>query len=362
MKHHLQPKALTAENIEIGNETTNFATCTEQSSEGQKLTMLVPANRQARRTVPGNTLATDWAHAVPILRSTQRMLLLVLARHSDRYGVSWCSQKTLAAESGCCDRTVRHLLKEFEVRGLVRRVGRLSSQGAQITDVVIIVGWPDRTLIPHTGHPNPRITLKETRETRFQSAVNRARARTQFPGGPEVAPYQNKDNLNTTTTAQLDETLASCFDALGPWATAENRQYLSDDLQTLQSWRDKGIDLQLHILPVLAEKAKIHGKIPLLRTWRYFEVLIGRAVNTRQPNAKSEPIEAKRIPVKAADRENACQKADAQLPINTPAQVQSSAPQPEIPYPARGKEQSELAKALAALAANRKLRVREGEV
>lgn len=178
MKHDLQTEAFTIENVEIGNDTTNLATSIEQSSEAQKVTILVPATKQARRTLPGNTLASDWAHAVPILRSTQRMLLLVLARHSDRYGVSWCNQKTLAIESGCSDRTVRRLLKEFEHRGLIRRVGRLGSHGAQVSDLVIIVGWPERILIPDTGHPNPRIALKETRETRFLWSVNRAQART----------------------------------------------------------------------------------------------------------------------------------------------------------------------------------------
>ena len=55
---------------------------------------------------------------------------------------------------------------------------------------------------------------RETRETRLQWMVDRAQARAQVPTGPEAATDQNKDNLNNTTTLQLEETLTACFEAL----------------------------------------------------------------------------------------------------------------------------------------------------
>lgn len=183
MKYDPHPEVFSPDDISTHDDAGKSGDCHGQSPDAQKPIIQMPAETRKRRTIPGNTSATDWAHAVAMLRSTQRMVIIVVARHSDRYGVSWCKQKTLAVESGCSDRTVRRLLKEFEHRGLIRRVGRLGSHGAQVSDLVIIVGWPERKLIPDTGHPNPKIALKETRETRFLWSVNRAQARTQFPGG-----------------------------------------------------------------------------------------------------------------------------------------------------------------------------------
>lgn len=367
MKYDPHPKVFSPDDISTHDDAGKSGDCHGQSSDAQKPMIQMPAETRKRRTIPGNTPATDWAHAIPMLRSTQRMVLVVVARHSDRYGVSWCNQKTLAVESGCSDRTVRRLLKEFEHRGLIRRVGRLGSHGAQVSVLVIIVGWPERKLIPDTGHPNPRIALKETRETRFLWSLNRAQARTPFPGGAEIAPDQNKDIINTTTTAQLEEILTACFEALGALATAENRQNLADDLPTLQSWLNRGIDLDLHILPVLSKKAKGSGRIPLLRTWRYFEVLIGKAVNKRPVKSKcastrTRSVQLKaEVPKKAGAPETIIDKPDVQLPVVTPASKRVPADQLQIPYPAKGKEQTELTMALAALAASRKLRFHKGE-
>lgn len=233
----------------MDRKTTSFIDYSDEHAEPEKPFLQMPAEKRSQRSTPSNPLASDWAHAVPVLRSSEKMLLLVLARRSDAHGCSWCSQKTLAIESGCCDRTVRKLLKNFEHRGLIRRVGRLGQHGAQLTDVVVLTGWPERKLIPHDGHPRLGLVLRETRETRRQWTLHRAQARAQIPAEPEAASDQNKNNLNSTTTAQLEKALTACFDALGPWATAENMQGLSDDLKTLKSWIDRGIDLHLHILP-----------------------------------------------------------------------------------------------------------------
>lgn len=150
-------------------------------------------------------------------------------------------------------------------------------------------------------------------------------------------------------------------------ATAENRQNLADDLPTLQSWLNRGIDLDLHILPVLSEKAKGSGRIPLLRTWRYFEVLIGKAVNKRPVKSKYASTRTRsvhlnaEVPEKAGGPEMVVDKPDVQLPVITPPPKRLPAEQLQIPYPAKGKEQTELTMAIAALAASRKLRLHNGE-
>ncbi len=239
----------------------------EEDQDPQKPIVQMPVEERPKRTTAANPSASEWAYTVPMLRSTQKKLLDVLALHSDKWGVSWCSQKRLAFEVGCSDRRIRDLLKVLENRKLIRRVGRVGKYGAQLTDVVVLIGWPDRELIKTSGHRTLKLAIQETDETRRISTLLRAQAQTKFPGGAEKTSDQNKDNLNNTTTAQLEKALTACFDALGPWATAENMQGLSDDLKTLRGWLDKGVDLHLHILPVLAEKAKSQAKVPLLRTW-----------------------------------------------------------------------------------------------
>ena len=115
-----------------------------------------------------NSAATRWAHLVPVLRPVEKALLLVLARHADQYGCSWCSQKTLAAQAGCCGRSVRSVFKGFESRGLIRRLSRMAPHGGQLTDAVVLTGWPGRTLIPDTGHPQLGPLVTETSETKLQ--------------------------------------------------------------------------------------------------------------------------------------------------------------------------------------------------
>ena len=340
----------------MAKETTDFTHYCDGYTEPEKPLLQMPPEERRRRSMPNNPPATDWAHAVPILRSSEKMLLLVLARHSDAHGCSWCSQKTLATESGCCDRTVRKLLKSFEHRGLIRRVGRLGQHGAQLTDVVVLIGWPERKVIPYEGHPRLGLALKETRETRRLWTLHRAQARAQIPAGPEAAPDQNKDTLNKNTTAQLEKALTACFDALGPWATAENMQGLSDDLETLKGWIDKGIDLHLHILPVLAEKAKSKAKIPLLRTWRYFEIPIGKAVNRKRPKTKNLQVKAKQVQTKPAALEEGAGKPNTQRAPMSSRAVPVPASQHQMPHPAKGEEQAQFAKALTALIAGRKQR------
>lgn len=269
-------------------------------SSGQvpsKLIVQMPLEARPKCSTPANPAASRWAFTVPMLRSTQKKLLDVLAVHSDEYGVSWCRQKTLAFETGCSDRTVRTVLNLFEFRGLIRRVGRLGQHGAQLTDVVILVGWPDRKLIPTTGHRILKLAIQESFETRRQWSQLQPHPRQQLPRGVAARSDQNISIINNTTTEQIDEVLTVCFEALGSWATTENRQHLSDDTRTLQDWLDRGIDLHRHVVPVLTKKATSQAKIPVLRTWRYFEVPIGKAVNRKGlrasvVRAKGEVVQA----------------------------------------------------------------------
>ncbi|MTH60000.1 helix-turn-helix domain-containing protein [Paracoccus litorisediminis] len=242
----------------------------------------IPKIGRPKKKDPLNFEATKWAHSVPVFRPIQKSVLLVLTRHADRFGTSWCAQKTLAAQAGCRDRSVRTVLKEFEAIGLIRRIGRMGPNGGQLTDVVVLTGWPGRILIPQAGHPELGRYVKETPDTKLQWMQLRAQVRTEIP--PEVAGAsdQNKSILKPTITIQQDRMLEQCFEALGDWATAENMQLLIDDFALLLKWLEQGLELEHHILPVLAEKAKSEGKVPLIRTWKYFEKAIHNVAAKRR--------------------------------------------------------------------------------
>jgi len=115
-----------------------------------------------------NSAATRWAHLVPVLRPVEKSLMLVLAWHADQYGCSGGGQKTLAAQTDCCERSVRSVFKGFEIPGLIRRISRRGAHGEQLTDVAVLTGWPGRTHIPDTGHPKIGHLVKETPETKLQ--------------------------------------------------------------------------------------------------------------------------------------------------------------------------------------------------
>ena len=258
------------------------------SADMQKEIVQMSRIERSINSNPLNFEATRWAHMVPILRPIQKAILLVLARHADKYGCSWCSQKTLAAEAGCCDRSVRSVLQIFEQRNLIRRIGRMGSNGGQLTDVVALTDWPGRILIPDTGHPMLGRYVKETLQTKQQWSQIRAQSRTMLPPDAARVSDQNKCIQTNTTTVQYDKLLEQCFEALGCWATAENMRYLVDDIPTLLKWLNLGLDLRRHILPVLAEKAKNEEKIPLIRTWKYFEKAVCKVATKRGSPVRKE--------------------------------------------------------------------------
>lgn len=360
----LQSESLSLDNAAIDVPAGWAEDVVNCAGDPQKLVVQMPTEERPKRTTAANPSASEWAYTVPMLRSTQKKLLDVLALHSDKWGVSWCSQKRLAFEVGCSDRRIRDHLKFLEGRKLIRRIGRVGKHGAQLTDVVILVGWPDRKLIPTSGHRTLKLAIQENEETRYLSSLLRAQAQTKFPGGAEKTSDQNKDNPNSTTTAQVEKALTACFEALGPWATAENMQDLSDDLKTLKGWLDKGIDLHLHILPVLAEKANNQAKIPPLRTWRYFEVPIGKAVNRKHSKTKNLQAKAKQVRTAPHSSEETTQEADVTAAV-------AAVPSPAEPMPAfqhqmlhlaKGEEQIQFIKAITAMTAGRKRRFGKAEV
>lgn len=221
-----------------------------------------------RRNPHMNFNAARWAAGVSCLGAPGRSILLSLAHMSDPYGVCYPSWNTLAIQSQCSKRTVGRNLREFERRNLVVSQARYAKHHGRINSFYILVGWPERVLIPATGHPKFGMEILETGYTR----ILHEDLQTERHEGRVSAAVLNQSILikDSTTAAEITVPLECCLQALGPWANEQNRKTLTGDLRGLSALLDE-FDLEAHILPVLAEKSRHATSAPPLRTWNYFK-------------------------------------------------------------------------------------------
>lgn len=243
-----------------------------------------------RRNPHMNFKAARWAAGVSGLGAHGRSILLSLAHMADLYGVCFPSWNTLAIQSQCSERTVGRNLQEFERRNLVIRQARFAKHHGRISSFYILIGWPERALIPATGHPSHGIEIRETRHTRsLHEDLQPERHR---DGVPVAMQNQSLSIKDSTTAAEITIALERCLQALGPWANDQNRNSLTNDMRGLSALCDE-YDLETHILPVLAEKSSHGTKAPPLKVWKYFREpirnLAMKLERKRSPNVSSPP-------------------------------------------------------------------------
>lgn len=92
--------------------------------------------------------AITWALDYPAGSVTEKVILLVLANYANEYGISWPSQKTLADQSACTDRTVRTILSRLEGQGVVQRVTRRRDNGSRRSDIILLSAFEGRKPAP----------------------------------------------------------------------------------------------------------------------------------------------------------------------------------------------------------------------
>lgn len=95
-----------------------------------------------------STKAIDWAICYPAERVSEKALLLILASYSNKYGVSWPSQRTLALRSSLAERSVRRILVQMERKGVIRRVERRRPGGSRQSDLILLEAFTDRQPAP----------------------------------------------------------------------------------------------------------------------------------------------------------------------------------------------------------------------
>lgn len=80
--------------------------------------------------------AITWALKQRVRSATHKAVLLVLANRMDPSGFGWPSQKLVAKEAQCCERTVRKALRDLEDDGVLIRSDRRRRDGSYSTDAV----------------------------------------------------------------------------------------------------------------------------------------------------------------------------------------------------------------------------------
>lgn len=216
-------------------------------------------------------LAVSWAWSLADQRPSDRLVLAALAQHADQFGCTIVGQRRLAGLTGLSVRTVRSVLRRLTDWGVIGRTKRISSHGGRTTDAILLQAWPERLPLPDGGHPRWGRRVAETIDSHLARLGAQA-WRQPLPHPPETDAGQEHPKVNSTTLRKEDDDdLAAALEALGPWATPENRAWLTADRAVLAEWRKRGLDIARDLVPVLERRAANGRNLPVLRTWRYFE-------------------------------------------------------------------------------------------
>lgn len=101
--------------------------------------------------------AMTWALQQRVRSATHKAVLLVLANRMDPAGFGWPSQKLVAQESQCSDRTVRRVLLDLEADGVLIRADRRRKNGSYTSDTIqFAMPMPEDKL--SAGYPADNLT------------------------------------------------------------------------------------------------------------------------------------------------------------------------------------------------------------
>ncbi|MGV8988187.1 MAG: helix-turn-helix domain-containing protein [Cypionkella sp.] len=229
--------------------------------------------------------AITWALDYPAGSVTEKVILLVLANYANEYGISWPSQKTLADQSACTDRTVRTILSRLEGQGVVQRVTRRRDNGSRRSDIILLSAFEGRKPAPpgmFDGDPNDPC---EQAERRSASSPNRkgfpGGNRKGFPHPPETASALDTSKiLKSASLRTQPESRRACLAVAGPGLDRE-AEASSISAFEIARWIEAGCDLALDILPVIAAKSLDARSAPI-RGWSFFTPAILEAKARRE--------------------------------------------------------------------------------
>ena len=252
--------------------------------------------------------AITWALDYRVRNVTEKAILLVLANYANEYGISWPSQRTLADQSACSERTIRRTLGHLESRGVIRRIARRRENGSRQSDLILLETFGGRKPAP----PDLIDPLgKAPMEAPTDQAAKLARRpikRPEFPGGKRTEsphPPDTESALDTSLIRQDSAQLAAaCFAVAGPGLDRRDTAPLGLSAIEITRWIEAGADLAADVLPVIAAKTAALRQHPI-RSWAYFTPAVLEAMARRQapiPKKKDIPHAPDRSGGRKADR------------------------------------------------------------
>ena len=165
--------------------------------------------------------AITWALSVRVRSATHKAVLLALANRLDPNGFGWPSQKLVAKESQCSDRTVRRVLRDLEADGILVRDDRRREDGSYTTDTVqfampmdpadnLAAGQPEDTLSAGYQGKNPN---KNNDGPADNLAAGKVHQRTDCPDSLRLNQTISKRGLVDRNVANLPGALGSYNEA-----------------------------------------------------------------------------------------------------------------------------------------------------
>jgi hypothetical protein len=238
--------------------------------------------------------AITWALDHRVHSVTEKVILLVLANYANEYGISWPSQRTLAENAACDERTVRRTLVSLEARGVIRRIARRRGNGSRQSDMILMSAFTGRKPAPpgmldddeEPGDPGSADEPASLGNRTDCPAANR----TLCPHPPGTVPALEPSLiLKDSSTGAAPNPSAACLAVAGPGLDRNERGPLTLSLPEIDRWLEAGCDLITDILPVIAAKTAEPRPQPI-RSWAYFTPAIIEA-KARREAAVAQPRE-----------------------------------------------------------------------
>lgn len=229
--------------------------------------------------------AITWALDHRVQSVTEKVILLVLANYANEYGISWPSQRTLAENAACDERTVRRTLVRLEAKGVIRRMSRRRGNGSRQSDMILMSAFTGRKPAPHGMLDDDEEPDDPGSADEPASLGNRtdcpAANRTLCPHPPGTVPALEPSLIlkGASLYAHADHRMA-CLAVAGPGFDREAEARGTSSLE-ITRWIEAGCDLLHDVLPVIAAKTRAPRPSPI-RGWAFFTPAIIEAKARRE--------------------------------------------------------------------------------
>jgi hypothetical protein len=219
--------------------------------------------------------ATNWAIQQRGLAPATKLVLWHLCdRHNPDYGC-FPSQDQLAADAEISRASLNTHLDKLEQAGLIRRERRLDDDTKRQRTTRYFLGFEEDFALkpcPDSGHGSGAEPCPDLAKSRVQNL--------------DTNPVSKEPVITTARDAgatregradddgpDLDAAEAACLAACGEGMAPAARAAITATTATIGAWLKAGYDLELDVLPVIAERtAKARGSP--IRTWEYFSQAI----------------------------------------------------------------------------------------